>query len=95
MKYQVECHLPGGTEAELNAAFSSFDEAFFWLDQRLKENDKRIRRFFYDGGFSSGEAGIDCCPVTTFRTPSGRTANSEAGDSEGRKPQLALGLGCS
>jgi hypothetical protein len=45
-KYQVGSYLPGRIKAESYAASDTFDAAFQWIEDRLRENPMRTGRVF-------------------------------------------------
>jgi hypothetical protein len=44
-RYYVETHLPDGQRAEAFHEGNSFDDAFGWMDERLRANPRLIGRF--------------------------------------------------
>jgi hypothetical protein len=43
-KYYVESYPHHGIKAEASASFEAFDDAYRWIEQRLRENGQRKTR---------------------------------------------------
>jgi hypothetical protein len=45
-KYYVESYFHISVTEEYSVSFNSFDQAFEWITEKLKGDDKRMARFF-------------------------------------------------